>query len=181
MLSVISSPAIPSSSISSALPLPTLACDTYVTEHNELYSITFSPASKTHIATIGTDRIDALAHNPLDNYLYGAQHAAGDSAVRIIRIDSTGTATIISHIQNFGDITLGAIDSEGQYWVSNLPPDSAAGRYWVIDLNLESDRYTWTVQAGAVDTNGYSGIYDWAAAAIDDGGYLYTMASMDRI
>ncbi|KAK4444395.1 hypothetical protein QBC34DRAFT_474823 [Podospora aff. communis PSN243] len=171
ILSIIPSPVACSSVIPPTASLPTFPCNTYIIDDNNIYAL--DPLFKIYITTVDIDRIDALAYNSLDGYLYGTQHTPGNAAVAVIRIGSNGETSIISHVTSWGGVPLGGIDSDGQYWLGN----SELGQYWVVDLDPASDKYMWTVQAASMDVNELSGIYNWGAATTNGGQWQHTTAA----
>ncbi|KAI1810867.1 hypothetical protein GGS20DRAFT_579526 [Poronia punctata] len=135
---------------------PTLTCDKYgyPIQNVTLFQVDLSTGRFTTIADhLGENTgLNAIAYNPLDNFLYAHEGAS----YRVLRIGSDGTTTPVATLERTRPINVGDIDSEGYYWYGS------EGEIWhQLDL-------------GRMDSLGLT-IADWLYIPVA-GPYLYTAA-----
>ncbi|MGG5461454.1 DUF6923 family protein [Clostridium sp. B9] len=129
--------------------------------------------------------MNAIAYNPIDNYIYGIYDVNDPNAGNLARISADGVVTNLGPIPNLPNlnITNGAIDNNGFFYLKNQADDE----YFVVDLRsgsanfgqlvdptagyvLATPPYSTTIAPGIGSTSG-----DWVFNPVDN--LLYTFAS----
>ncbi|MGG5461456.1 SdrD B-like domain-containing protein [Clostridium sp. B9] len=129
--------------------------------------------------------MNAIAYNPIDNYIYGIYDVNDPNAGNLARISADGVVTNLGPIPNLPNLNMtnGAIDNRGFFYLKNQADDE----YFVVDLRSSSPNfgqlvdptagyvlatppYSTPIAPGISPTSG-----DWVFNPVDN--LLYTFAS----
>ena len=148
-----------------------LSCDKYgyLIQHVELIRVDLSSGTTTTVTnSVGNgDGANALAYNPLDNYLYARQ------GTKIVRIHADGTTDDILDLPSATtNVFVGDIDETGFFWVSNGGSD-----WYKIDMRPLSSTFGQFLANGTVAKP--VSIADWVYFPFG-GSYLYSLGAINK-
>ncbi|MGG5461453.1 SdrD B-like domain-containing protein [Clostridium sp. B9] len=83
--------------------------------------------------------MNAIAYNPIDNYIYGIYDVNDPNAGNLARISADGVVTNLGPIPNLSNLNMtnGAIDNRGFFYLKNQGDDE----YFVVDLRSGSANF----------------------------------------
>ncbi|EOO03007.1 putative proline rich protein 5 protein [Phaeoacremonium minimum UCRPA7] len=143
--------------------------DTKTTTHVELIRVDLLSGTTTTVTnSVGNgDGANALAYNPLDNYLYARQ------GTKIVRIHADGTTDDILDLPSATtNVFVGDIDETGFFWVSNGGSD-----WYKIDMRPLSSTFGQFLANGTVAKP--VSIADWVYFPFG-GSYLYSLGAINK-
>ncbi|MFC7623145.1 DUF6923 family protein [Microlunatus sp. GCM10028923] len=108
----------------------------------QVIGIDMVDGTPTGLGTLEGRRVNAIAYNGLDDYIYGLD-LQND---QMVRVGSGPSVVELGWPEGLPDLVVGDIDEDGRYWVTD-----GLG-WWVIDLVPGSDSYGTIVEEGEAPT-----------------------------
>lgn len=150
---------------------PPLTCDKYgyLIQYSELIRIDLATGEYTSVRdNIGdASTINAIAYNPLDNFLYARQFDKN----QLIRLAADGSSAVVATLPSSFAAIIGDFDTEGYYWYAS----GNAGSWVQLDLRPGSATYAQAVDRGTTPAVGRTNL-DWVYIPVA-GRYLWSIGT----
>ncbi|KAK6542967.1 hypothetical protein TWF694_006900 [Orbilia ellipsospora] len=156
-----------------AVASPTFACSEYgfIVDDLALYKIDLHTAEFILVTddVDGSNTINALGYNVIDNYLYANEVSTGT----ILRIAADGSIERVVQIPAIQGAVIGDIDTNGKY-ILMISKTGDQATWGEVDLNPTSPTYGQLTDTGTSTASGFSFV-DWAFVPATPS-YLWTLA-----